>query len=101
MSAELSVAPVQFELRAESTIESFLDHVESVVEHAARTGGELVVLPELASTGLLGTHPRADQLTVAGLGAAYRTVFPQYEEAYAEKLRELATGKGVWIGGGS
>ena len=101
MSTELSVAPVQFDLRAEPTVESFLHHVESVVEDALRVGGEVVVLPELVTTGLLATHPRAAQLTVAELGDAYRTVFPEYDEAYGEKLRALATGKGVWIAGGS
>lgn len=101
MSTELSVAPVQFDLRAEGTIEGFFDHVESAVDAAAGAGGEVVVLPELVTTGLLASHPRAEQLTVAELGDAYRTVFPQYEEAYAEELRALATGKGVWIAGGS
>ena len=101
MSAELSVAPVQFDLRAEPTLETFLDHVEEVVDHAARAGGEVVVLPELVTTGLLATHPSAEQLTVADLGEAYRAVFPQYEEAYAERLRALAQAKGVWIAGGS
>src|SRR5689334_18534655 len=101
MSTELSVAPVQFDLRAEGTIEGFFDHLESAVDAAARAGGEVVVLPELVTTGLLASHPHAEQLTVAELGDAYRTVFPQYEEAYAEELRALATGKGVWIAGGS
>jgi predicted amidohydrolase len=101
MNRELSVAPAQFELRAEPTLDAFLDHVESVVDDAARAGGELVVLPELVTTGLLATHPRAKQLTVAELGDAYRTVFPDHDEAYGEKLRALATGRGVWIAGGS
>jgi predicted amidohydrolase len=101
MSTELSVAPVQFDLRAEPTLETFLDHVEAVVDDAARAGGEVVVLPELVTTGLLATHPSAEELTVADLGEAYRAVFPQYEEAYAERLRALAQAKGVWIAGGS
>jgi predicted amidohydrolase len=101
MSTELSVAPVQFDLRAEPTLESFLAHVESAVDGAARAGAEVVVLPELVSTGLLATHPSAGELTVADLGDAYRAVFPQYEEAYAEQLRALARAKGVWIAGGS
>jgi len=101
MSTELSVAPVQFDLRAEPTLETFLEHVESAVDDAARAGGEVVVLPELVSTGLLATHPSADELTVADLGEAYRGVFPQYEEAYSERLRALARAKGVWIAGGS
>lgn len=101
MSTELSVAPVQFGLRAEPTLETFLDHVEAVVDDAARAGAEVVVLPELVTTGLLATHPSANQLTVADLGEAYRAVFPQYEEAYAERLRALASAKGAWIAGGS
>lgn len=101
MSTDLNVAPVQFDLRAESTFEQFLDHVGSVVERAARAGGEVVVLPELVSTGLLASHPESERLTVADLGDAYRDVFPQYEEPYAEGLRALASAKGVWIAGGS
>ena len=87
MSTELRVAPVQFDLRAEPTLETFLDHVEAVVDDAARAGGEVVVLPELVSTGLLATHPSAEQLTVADLGDAYRTVFPQYEEESLRRRR--------------
>jgi predicted amidohydrolase len=101
MSTELTVAPVQFDLRAEPTLNTFLDHVESAVDGAARSGGEVVVLPELVSTGLLATHPSAGELTVADLGDVYRAVFPHYQEAYAERLRALAREKGVWIAGGS
>lgn len=101
MSGELTVAAVQFDLRAESALEAFLSHLESVIDEAARAGGQVVVLPELVTTGLLASHPRAEQLTVAELGDAYRTVFPDYDEAYGEKLRVLATAKGIWIAGGS
>jgi predicted amidohydrolase len=101
LSSELTVAPVQFELHAEPRLETFLEHIESVVDDAARAGGEVIVLPELVTTGLLATHPRAQRLTVAELEDAYRAVFPEYDEAYGERLRVLATGKGVWIAGGS
>jgi predicted amidohydrolase len=101
MSDELSIAPVQFDLRAEPTLATFLGHIESAVEAGARAGGEVVLLPELAGTGLLATHPSADQLRVADLADAYREVFPQYEQAYAERLRALAREKGVWIAGAS
>jgi predicted amidohydrolase len=101
MSTELNVAPVQFDLRAEPTLDGFLEHVESVVDDAARAGGELVVLPELVTTGLMATHPAPERLTVADLGEAYREVYPQYYEPYSERLRALATEKGIWIAGGS
>jgi predicted amidohydrolase len=101
MSNELSVAPVQFDLRAEPTLEGFLDHIESAVDQGASAGGEVVLLPELVSTGLLASHPAADTLTVPDMGDAYRDVFAQHEEAYTDRLRSLARIKGVWIAGGS
>ena len=59
MTATLRVAAVQLELRAEPDLEHFATHVAAVVGRAARAGAELVVLPELASTGLLASDPDA------------------------------------------
>jgi predicted amidohydrolase len=100
-SSTLMVSAVQFELRAEADMASFARHVTDVVQAAASEGAELVVLPELATTGLLASHPDAPTLTVADLGAAYRTVFPPLTGQVVELLRGLAMRLGITLLGGS
>ena len=101
MTATLRVAAVQLELRAEPDLEHFATHVAAVVGQAAQAGAELVVLPELASTGLLASDPDAASLRVADVPAAYRRVFPPCVEPIADVLRELATTHGLTVLGGS
>ena len=97
----LRVAAVQLELRAEPDLGHFAAHVAAVVAQAARAGAELVVLPELASTGLLASDPDASALRVTEVPAAYRRVFPPCVEPIADVLRELATTHGLTVLGGS
>jgi predicted amidohydrolase len=97
----LRVTAVQFELRAEPSFAAFAEHLTSVVEAAVGEGTDLVVLPELATTGLLASHPAADSLTVDDLSAAYREVFPAVTERLVELLRSLAVQLGVTLLGGS
>ena len=101
MTAVLRVASVQFELRPEPDLEHFGAHVEAVVTRAAAAGAELVVLPELASTGLLASDPDAASLRVTDVPAAYRRVFPPCVEPIADRLRALAVAHGLTILGGS
>ena len=101
MTAMLRVAAVQQELRAEPDLEHFATHVAAVVGQTAQAGAELVVLPELASTGLLASDPDAAALRVADVPAAYRRVFPPCVEPIADLLRELATTHGLTVLGGS
>jgi predicted amidohydrolase len=101
MTATLRVAAVQFELRPEPDVEHFTGHVESVVTRAAEAGAELVVLPELASTGLLASDPDAAEIRVADVAAAYRRIFPPCVELIADLLRALAVADGLAILGGS
>jgi predicted amidohydrolase len=101
VTATLRVAAVQLELRAEPDLEHFATHVAAVVGQAADAGAELVVLPELASTGLLASDPDARALRLADVPAAYRRIFPPCVEPIAEMLRELATAHGVTVLGGS
>jgi predicted amidohydrolase len=101
MTATLRVAAVQFELRPETGVEHFAGHVESVVAQAAEAGAELVVLPELASTGLLASDPDAAQIAVADVPAAYRRIFPPCVEPIGDLLRALAVAHGLAILGGS
>jgi predicted amidohydrolase len=97
----LTVTAVQFELRAEPTFDAFGTHVTDVVEAAAADGAELVVLPELASTGLLASHPDAAALTAGDVTAAYRHVFPPLTEPLVDLLRGLAVRLGITVLGGS
>ena len=97
----LRVATVQFELRAEATFESFAGHLTSVVDEAVAEGAELVVLPELVTTGLLASHPDAASLGPADVAEAYRVVFPPLTEPFRELLHGLAIRTGTTIVGGS
>jgi predicted amidohydrolase len=97
----IRVTAVQFELRAETSFDAFAGHVMSVVETAAAAGTDLVVLPELATTGLLASHPGAGSLTIDDLPAAYREVFPPLTDPLVELLRELAMRLDITVLGGS
>jgi predicted amidohydrolase len=97
----LRVASVQFELRAERSFEDFAAHLTSVVEAAANDGAELVMLPELVTTGLLATHPDAASLAPADVAEAYRAVFPPLTAPFEELVRALATRTGTTLLGGS
>ena len=101
MTATLRVAAVQLQLRPEPDLDHLLSHLAAVVAQAADAGAELVVLPELASTGLLASHPDAATLTVADVAAVYRQVFPPCVEPIGDVLRELATRHGLTVLGGS
>ena len=101
MSTALRVAAVQFELRAETSMACFADHVAAVVEVAADGGADLVVLPELVTTGLLASHPDAASLRVADVAEAYLSVFPPLLAEYENVLRRLATDHSMAILGGS
>src|SRR3954449_7502009 len=97
----LTVTAVQFELRAEPTFDAFAAHVTAVVDAAASEGAELVVLPELVTTGLLASHPDAATLKVNDLSRAYREVFPPLTDQLVELLCWLANRLGMAILGGS
>jgi len=97
----LRVATVQFELRAEPSFESFAGHLTSVVEQAVADDAELVVLPELVTTGLLASHPDATSLGPDDVAEAYREVFPPLTEPFRELVQALATRMRTTVLGGS
>lgn len=101
MNQPMRVAAAQFELRAEPGFDRFADHVGTVVRAAAAGGAELLVLPELVTTGLLASHPDAAALRVADVAEAYRTVFPPLTASYEALLRQLAADHDIAILGGS
>jgi predicted amidohydrolase len=97
----LRVATAQFALRPEPSFEAFRTHLAGVVDDAARADAALVVLPELVTMGLLASLPDARRLTVDAVADAYRRLFPQLTEAFADTVRDLATTRGISVLGGS
>lgn len=96
----LKIAAVQFELRREETVHGYLAHVEGLVAQAAATGSELVILPEFASVGLLGT--------ITDHAVTSKTVATDYRERLAPLYSDIASGTqdiarrhGVTLLGGS
>ena len=99
--SRLRIAAVQFELRPEPRFEGFAEHVESVVHRAAQQGAELVVLPELVTTGLLASHPQAGKLRRADMGEAYRETLAALTDRYVDLVRSLAITHRLALVGGS
>lgn len=96
----LRTAVVQLELRPERSLADFLRHLESVVSRAVDQGAELVVLPELASIGLLGAVPRHTS-TTATVGLDVRNFLASQWDSIVDGLRTLATRFDVTVLGGS
>lgn len=96
----MTVATVQFQLRREDSVASFLEHVATYVRASVEQGAELVVFPELASTGLLASIHDHD-VTTKTIGSDYWNVLPGYAEEIAAGVGKLAQQHGVVIVGGS
>ena len=96
----LKVAAAQFELRAERTVDGFLDHVDAIVQEAAAAGAELVVLPELASTGLLAAITD-HEVTTQTVSSDYWQVLTGFTDDVVDGLRSSAARYGLTIMGGS
>ena len=99
--SKLKVAAVQFRLRAEPDVNAFLAHAEAIVDDAAAAGAELVLFPELVTTGLLASYQDAGALGVSDMGAAYKTVFPAVTDAFVHGMRSIAAARGITVLGGS
>jgi predicted amidohydrolase len=81
--ARLTVAAVQFELRAERNLDGYVEHVDRLVGRAADAGAELVVFPELASTGLLGSIT-SHEVTRASIASDYWNVLPRLTDGIVD-----------------
>lgn len=99
MSA-LRVAVAQFELKPETSFDTFYRHVQKVVTEAVENRAEVVVLPELVTTGLLATVTDHDPTTFT-VSEDYRRVFPGFTDDLVEAYRGLATSQSITIVGGS
>jgi predicted amidohydrolase len=96
----LRVAAVQFELTAEPSIDSFLEHVDRLVVAAVAEGAEVVVFPEFASVGILGSIDD-HEVVAATIADDYRGHLAGLFPAIEGGLREIATRHGVTVLGGS
>lgn len=96
----LTIASVQFELRGEESVEAFIAHVDALTAEAARNGAELVVFPELASTGLL--HAVSDhEVTSETIADDYRGFLADQLDAIVAGLVTIASTHDVIVLGGS
>jgi predicted amidohydrolase len=100
MTSVLRVATCQLELRPETGIDGFLAHLRAVVAEAARQGAELVVLPELAGTGLLATVTD-HEVTTATIAADFWQVLPGFTDRIVAGLVEIAAEHDLTVLGGS
>ena len=98
--ASLTVASVQLELKAEATVDEFLSHLDTLVGKAAAQGAEVVLFPELASTGLLASI--CDHgVTTQTVAADYWKVLPNYTDTIVGALRQMSQEHQVVVIGGS
>jgi predicted amidohydrolase len=98
--ASLTVAAVQFALKAEATVEEFVAHVDALVGKAAAQGATVVLFPELASTGLLASITD-HVVTTKTVASDYRKILPRYTGTIVEALRQMARQHDVVVVGGS
>jgi predicted amidohydrolase len=98
--ASLTVAAVQFALKAEATVEEFVAHVDALVGRAAAQGATVVLFPELASTGLLASITD-HVVTTKTVASDYWKVLPRYTGTIVEALRQIAREHDVVVVGGS
>jgi predicted amidohydrolase len=98
--ASLKVATIQFELRQEKSLREYLEHMESLVKRAAQQGAEVVLFPELASTGLLAAVDDHD-VTTASITSDYWHFLPQLTDDIVAGLVRMARENQIVVAGGS
>ncbi|MGO1543221.1 MAG: nitrilase-related carbon-nitrogen hydrolase [Gulosibacter sp.] len=96
----LRVASVQFELRSEESLDAYLTHTEALVSEAVGNGAELVVFPEFASTGLLGTISD-HEVTAETISDDYRHHLASFADAIAAATQDIAQRHNVTLLSGS
>jgi len=98
--ASLTVATVQLSLRAEPNVDDFLAHLDALVRRAADRGAEVVLFPELASTGLLGSI-EDHEVTTETIAEDYWRVLTSYTDTIVAGLSRMAKTHEVVVLGGS
>ncbi|NKX56679.1 nitrilase-related carbon-nitrogen hydrolase [Arthrobacter mobilis] len=99
--SRLRIATAQFALRAEPSLEVFGEHVASVVAEAAAARAQVVLLPELVTTGLLASHPDPEALAPSRVDEVYRSLFPRIANDYVDLMSGIAQQFGIVIAGAS
>ncbi|MFP3462777.1 nitrilase-related carbon-nitrogen hydrolase [Arthrobacter globiformis] len=97
----LRIAAAQFELRAETSLDVFSRHVSDVAARAAAEQAQLLLLPELVTTGLLASHPDHGALEPGRIDEAYRSLFPLIADHYVDIMSGIARRFGIAIAGAS
>ena len=98
--ATLKVATTQFQLRPEKDLKEYLDHMEGLVRQAAEQGAELVLFPELASTGLLGAVTD-HEVTTATITSDYWDFLPQFTDDIVSGVQRMSRENNIIVVGGS
>lgn len=98
--SKLTIAVTQFELRAEVSVAGYLEHIDGLVEGAVEAGADLVVFPELASTGLLAMVGDGD-LSSHDLDEAYWSHLSQVTPDIVDGLIRISRSRGITLLGGS
>lgn len=96
----LKFAATQLELRAERSPDEFLAHVGALAKKAAGQGAELIVFPELGSTGLLAAISD-HAVTTKTIQSDYWNVLPTFTGDLLAGLKRIAAEHGVIVAGGS
>jgi predicted amidohydrolase len=96
----LRVATTQFQLRPEKNLDEFLSHMEQLVKEAANQRAEIVLFPELASTGLLASI-QDHQVTTSTITSDYWEALPGLTDDIVAGMRQLATDNNIVVVGGS
>jgi predicted amidohydrolase len=98
--ASLTVASVQLELRPEATVEDFVAHLDTLVGKAAAQDADVVLFPELASTGLLASITD-HAVTTETVASDFWNVLPTYEDTIVGALQRISKEHEVVVVGGS
>lgn len=99
MSTTINVSVASFELRRYRILDDLLHHVTELVLHAKDAQSQVLVLPELVSTGLLWSNPRAGSIKNAQIGKFYREVLTSLYPAYLQGMSKIAVSNHIHIVG--
>jgi predicted amidohydrolase len=98
--SSLCVATAQFALRPERSVDEFLAHADELAEQAVSRGADMLVLPELASTGLLASI-RDHDVTSETITDDYWNVLSAFYPAIESGIRAIAANRNLVVLGGS
>ncbi|WP_411374907.1 nitrilase-related carbon-nitrogen hydrolase [Arthrobacter sp. MPF02] len=98
--ASLRVATTQLQLRPETSLQAYLNHMDGLVKRASAQGAELVLFPELASTGLLAAI-EDHEVTTATITSDYWKFLPMFTNDIVNGIRRMAQENNIVVAGGS